>query len=118
MNYIRTVIITVFLLVIVSQALKLFLEVPQNYDDLVYSIMFCLIGVAYINGARIWDKWWEKATYLVCGIYLIAMNFWLNGWAVHLFGMLALFTPILIARFHPEVKECKKQLKRNMAQKP
>lgn len=111
MDYVKTVIIIVFLLVIISQALKLFLALPSSYDDGVYVATFSLIGAAYMNGARIWDKWWEKAAYLVCGIYLIVMNFWLNSWAVHLVGVLALFLPVLIARFHPEVKECKKQMK-------
>ncbi len=65
--------------------------------------MFTLIGIVYLVGGFIWNKKLTNIIFLICGIYLIAMNFIGDfGISKSIIGIVCILTPVLIARFSPE----------------
>lgn len=76
----------------------------MNYSDETNKIfnvaMFTLIGIAYLVSGFFWDKKLNKIIILICGFYLIIMNF-LNDFGTFksIIGIVCLLTPMLIAKF-------------------
>lgn len=61
--------------------------------------MFTLIGITYLVGGFIWDNKLTNVIFLICGVYLIVMNF-INDFEISksIIGIVCLMTPIIIAR--------------------
>lgn len=75
----------------------------MNYSDETNQIlnagMFTLIGIAYLVGGFVWNKIPINIIFIVCGIYLISMNFIDNFGVKSIIGIVCILTPMLIARF-------------------
>ena len=61
--------------------------------------MFALIGIAYLVGGLVWDKKLINIIFIVCGTYLIGMNFIGDFALKSIVGITCILTPMLIVRF-------------------
>ena len=87
-----------------------------NYSDETYQIlnagMFSLIGIAYLVSGSVWDKKSINVVFIICGIYLIGMNFVGDFGLKSIIGIACILTPILISRFSPKETD-EKELTKN-----
>lgn len=92
-------------LVLIGKISNWFLDYSDETNKILNTAMFCLIGIAYIFVGITWDKKWMKLVFIVCGLYLIVMNFLEPHVMLSIIGILCTLIPILIARFLPAEKE-------------
>ena len=64
--------------------------------------MFMLIGISYLVAGYIWDTKLTKLILILCGLYLIAMNFTNNFDFKSIIGIVCILVPILMIRFSPD----------------
>lgn len=84
-----------------------FLNYSDETNQVLNAGMFTLIGIAYLVGGFIWQKKLINIIFLICGIYLITMNF-IDDFALRsIIGIVCIVTPMLIIRFLPEETEAK-----------
>jgi hypothetical protein len=106
MDFFKKHIITIYraalFLVLAAIVLGYFIDFGKEIDALIRTIMFCLIGIAYLTMAWAYDKPALKLTFLSCGIYLIIMNFLPDFEIKSIIGIICIVTPFIIVRFLPE----------------
>jgi hypothetical protein len=86
-----------------------FFNYSEETNRVINAAMFTLIGVAYLAGGFIWNKKLINLIFLVCGFYLVGMNFVADFGFKSIIGFICILTPMVIARFLPEEtdeKEC------------
>jgi hypothetical protein len=80
-----------------------------NYSDetnrIINAAMFTLIGIAYLVGGFIWNKKLINLIFVICGLYLIGMNFITDFSFKSIIGIICILTPMLIVRFLPEERD-------------
>jgi len=89
-------------IVLIGKISNWFLNYSDETNQILNTVMFTLIGIAYSFKAFIWSK---KQTYiivLICGIYLIAMNFIGDFKLKSTIGVACILAPMLITRFSPK----------------
>lgn len=89
-------------IILVGKISNWFLNYSDETNQILNAGMFTLIGIAYLVGGFIWDKKLTNIIFLICGIYLIAMNFIDDFGLKSIIGIVCILTPMLIARFSPE----------------
>jgi len=88
--------------VLIAKMLNWFLNFSDETNFIINSLMFSLIGLAYIVYGIIWDKKIIKLIFLISGLYLIVMNFISKNMILTILGIICILTPILIIRFLPK----------------
>lgn len=89
-------------IVLVGKISNWFLDYSDETNQLLSAGMFTLIGIAYLVGGFAWNKKLTKLIFLICGIYLIAMNFIGDFEFKSIIAIACILTPMLIARYSPE----------------
>ncbi len=92
-------------IVLIAKISTWFIQYSDETNKLITAAMFTLIGIAYLVGGFIWKKKSTNIIYLVCGTYLIAMNFFNDFALKSMIGIVCMLTPILITRFLPETDD-------------
>lgn len=99
-------------IVLIGKISNWFLNYSDETNQILNAGMFTLIGIAYLVGGFVWDKKLINIIFMVCGIYLIAMNFISDFGLKSIIGIVCILTPMLIARFSPEETD-KNELAKN-----
>jgi predicted Na+-dependent transporter len=87
-------------IVLIGKISNWFLDFSDETNQFLNTAMFSLIGVAYLTFAWAFDKILSKIIFLLCGIYVITMNFIPDfGWWKTILGIICLVTPLIIRRF-------------------
>lgn len=86
------------IIVLAAKLLGWIFDFSPSLDSAINLIMFSLIGIAYLFVGFKWSGAVQKWIILVCGGYLIIMNFLPQSMAIHLIGIACLLTPLFIAR--------------------
>lgn len=89
-------------LVLAAIVLGYFIDFGDEIDALIRTIMFCLIGIAYLTAAWAFDKPALKLTFFTCGFYVIIMNFLPDFEIKSIIGIICIVTPFILLRFLPE----------------
>lgn len=89
-------------IVLVGKMSNWFLNYSDETNQILNAGMFTLIGIKYLVGGFIWDKKLKNVIFIVCGLYLIGMNFIGDFVIKSIIGIIAILLPMLIARFSPE----------------
>ena len=92
----------VLFLVLVAIVLGYFIDFGDEIDALIRTIMFCLIGIAYLTFAWAYDNPVLKLTFLSCGVYVIIMNFLPSFEIKTIIGIICIVIPFILLRFLPE----------------
>ncbi len=90
------------LLVLIAKILNWFFDFNDETNRMLNMTMFSLIGIAYLVMGYVWDTKLTKIVITICGLFLIGMNFLESSTLLHLFGIVCILTPMLIARFSKE----------------
>jgi len=88
--------------VLFGQILNWILKFNDKVEQLLNTAMFSLIGLAYIVLGYAQDNKMLRIIAIICGVYLIAGNFFEKNTLLKIIGLICLLTPVLIARFHKE----------------
>lgn len=86
-------------IVLIGKISNWFLNYSDETNQILNAGMFTLIGIAYLVGGFVWNKKLINIIFLVCGIYLIAMNFIGDFGLKSIIGIVCILIPMLIARF-------------------
>jgi hypothetical protein len=89
-------------IVLVGKMSNWFLNYSDETNQILNAGMFTLIGIKYLVGGFIWDKKLKNVIFIVCGVYLIGMNFIGDFGLKSIIGIIAILLPMLIARFSPK----------------
>lgn len=90
------------LIILIGKISNWFLHYSDETNQMLNAGMFTLIGIGYLMGGFIWKKKLTNIIFLVCGVYLIVMNF-INDFSLNsIIGIICIVTPLLIVRFSPE----------------
>lgn len=77
-----------------------------NYSDevkqMINTVMFSLVGVGYLLISSNMKKEINKSVFVVCGAYLIIMNFIELNTMFKVIGMLSIALPLLVSKFSGE----------------
>ena len=101
------------LLVLLGIVLNWFLNFNDATNQLIYTAMFCLIGISYIIMGFAWDKKLVQALIVFCGIFLIVMNFVPGRTWISIVGIVCILVPMIIARFQKKEKDSSEVLLEN-----
>ena len=89
-------------IVLIGKISNWFLNYSDETNKLLNTVMFCLIGIAYLTFSWALDKAILKLIFVICGLYLIVMNFIPDfGWNSRI-GITCILTPLVIGKFLPE----------------
>jgi len=99
-------------IILIGKIANWFLDFSDETNQILSAGMFTLIGIAYLVGGFTWDKKLTKLIFLICGVYLIAMNFMSDFDFKSILAIVCILTPMLIARFSSEETE-KEELAEN-----
>lgn len=88
--------------VLIGKILNWFFKFNYITNEILNTAMFCLIGIAFIFYGYWWDKKIMKVLLIVCGLYLITMNFIPQSNLVSIIGIVCIILPTLIVRFKKE----------------
>ncbi|HYO20899.1 MAG TPA: hypothetical protein VER36_00755 [Flavisolibacter sp.] len=95
----HTIFTTLIFLVLGGKILSLILNFSDETDRILNTVMFTLIGIAYIVMGYVWDYRLLKIIITSCGLFLIGMNFFGNNVTLSIIGIFCVLIPMLIARF-------------------
>ncbi|WP_445713876.1 hypothetical protein [Flavobacterium sp.] len=101
-NILHKIFLILIGIVLIGKISNWFLNYSDETNQILNVGMFTLIGIAYLVGGFVWDKKLINIIFLVCGIYLIAMNFIGDFGLKSIIGIICILTPMLIARLSPE----------------
>ena len=82
-----------------------FLSYSDETNQIISIALFSLIGVGYIAFAWAIDRKILRMILLVCGIYLIVMNFFNDSALRSVLTITGVLIPLLIGKFLPEKEE-------------
>ena len=92
-------------ILLVGKISNWFLNYSEEINQILNAGMFTLIGTAYVVGGFGWNKKLVNVIFLICGVYLIVMNFIEDFDLKSIIGIVCLVIPMLIARFSPDETE-------------
>jgi len=106
MKFLKTKSILIFkillIIVLAGKICNWFLNYSEELNQILNTAMFCLIGISYLAFFWAFEKIIIKAIFLICGIYLILMNFMpAFGWS-SILGIICIITPMILSRFYQE----------------
>jgi hypothetical protein len=86
-------------MVLIAKIANWFFSFDEATNDLINTVMFCLIGTIYI----IWSVYQTKINFKVllvlCGIVIISMNFISLGYWFKIVGIVCILIPIVLFQF-------------------
>lgn len=97
------------LAILTAKILNWFLDFSAQTNGLLNTIMFCLIGIAYLVFGFVWKNKWINSIFIICGLYLIIMNFIQKDVFLNIISFICILTPLLIGRFY-KAEDDEKQL--------
>lgn len=103
-KYLFTLFKILVIAVLIAKISNWFFNYSDKTNKLINTYMFCLIGFAYLVGSTAWQVTLNKLIFLICGLYLIVMNFLPQHTALTIVGIICILVPMLIAKFSKEVK--------------
>lgn len=74
----------------------------EETNSLLNTLMYTLLGLGYIINAWDWERKLIQALFLLCGIYLISMNFLSDFNLKSLIGIICILAPLLYAKYTRE----------------
>lgn len=96
------VLFVLLIIVLIGKISNWFINYSDKTNQILNAGMFILIGIHYLVSSFVWDKKLINATFFVCGLYLIGMNFINDFGLKSLIGIVCILTPMLIIRFLPK----------------
>ena len=99
-------------IVLIGKISNWFLNYSDETNQILNTVMFTLIGIAYLAGGFIWDKKLTTLIFLICGMYLVAVNFIGDFALKSIIKIVCILTPILIVQFSPKEND-EKELAEN-----
>jgi hypothetical protein len=84
-------------IVLFSKVLGLILNFSPEINQIINVTMFILIGISYLVAGYIWDNKIYKAIFIMCGLYLIIMNFFQNIVVLDILGIICILTPLILS---------------------
>ena len=91
-----------FGIILIGKVSNWFLNFSEETNLILNTGMYTLIGIAYIVDGFIRDKKLRKVILIVCGTYLIGMNFIGDFDIKSIIGTICLIIPFVIGLFIPE----------------
>lgn len=91
--------------VLLGRMLGWVLHLNEEADKILNMGMFTLIGIAYLVMGFVWDNKLLQFIILICGVFLIGMNFLENNTILNIMGIVCILTPMIIARFDKKVEQ-------------
>lgn len=85
--------------VLVGKIAGWFLHFNEVTNDVLNAAMFILIGIWFVSAAYAWESKLSKIVFLICGLYLIVMNFVPDFYAKSIIGIPCIVIPLLMMRF-------------------
>lgn len=92
----------IFVLLILTLLAKIscwFFSYSSEVKQMINTAMLSLIGISYIIVSFNLKKEVNKSVFMVCGAYLIIMNFIELNTMLEVIGILSIVIPILISKF-------------------
>ncbi len=96
---IHRIIFILIMLILLGKISNWIFDFPDEVNEILNTIMFCTIGIAYLIGAFAYSNPWYRVVFALCGIYLISMNFVERTIILTIIGIICLVTPMILARF-------------------
>ncbi|NVK85180.1 MAG: hypothetical protein HWE21_12715 [Cytophagia bacterium] len=85
--------------VLLAKVANWFLNFNYEIYHLISTTMFCLIGLGYIfMNHHTFTKKWPKVLTIICGSYIILMNFIERNTILTIIGIICIVTPLILAR--------------------
>lgn len=84
--------------VLIARILGWFLNFDEGVDKVLNTVMFTLIGIAYIGMGFTWDNKLIQFVVLTCGVLLIGFNFVESNATVNIIAIVCILLPMIIAR--------------------
>lgn len=85
--------------ILIGKTSNFFLHYSAETNKILNTAMFTLIGIAYLVFAFAWKKKLLNLIFIVCGLYLIGMNFIDDFELKSIIGIVCILLPMLITRF-------------------
>ncbi|WP_299701375.1 hypothetical protein [uncultured Pontibacter sp.] len=89
-------------IILIAKTSNWFLNYSEETNVIINVAMFTLIGIAYLVGGFNWNKKPNNIIFVVCGLYLVGMNFIADFGLKSIIGVICILVPMFIARFSPE----------------
>lgn len=86
-------------IVLLGKILNWFLDFNENVNMALTIALFTLIGIAYVIGGYIWRKQPVKTIFLLCGMYLVLMNFFANNAVLSVSAIICILCPCWLSAF-------------------
>ena len=105
----KKILITIFqilvAIVLIGKISNWFLDYSQETNETINTAMYILIGISYLYVGFLWKKTITKFIFLICGLYLIGVNFMGEFALKSILGIFSMLTPIIIERFSKREEE-------------
>jgi hypothetical protein len=92
-------------IVLIAKIMNWFLNFSSEINTIINAAMFSLIGMAYIYTGLFWDKKLIQTIFILCGIFLIGMNFLNETTWISIMAIICLLTPMIIGRISSKDKK-------------
>lgn len=92
-------------IVLIAKVMNWFLDFNSEINTIINVAMFSLIGMAYIYTGLFWDKKLIQTIFILCGIFLIGMNFLKETTWISIMAIICLLTPMVIGRISSKDKK-------------
>ncbi len=93
-----TLILVLLALVLILKVSDMFIRYDEEMSDLLNILMFSLIGVAYIGYSFDQTKRIYQIIYILCGAFLIVMNFIDRNTLLTFIGIACIVIPMIIGK--------------------
>lgn len=92
-------------IVLIAKVMNWFLDFNSEINTIINVAMFSLIGMAYIYTGLFWDKKLIQTIFILCGIFLIGMNFLKETTWISIMAIICLLIPMVIGRISSKDKK-------------
>jgi hypothetical protein len=92
-------------IVLVAKVMNWFLHFSPEVNSIISTAMFSLIGIAYVYTGLHWNKKLIQTIFILCGIFLIGMNFLNETTWISIMAIICLLTPMVIGRISSKEKK-------------
>lgn len=97
-------------IILICKILNLLFHFSDRTNNILNTMMFCLIGIAYLFAGYIWTNKMAKGILFLCGAFLIIMNLLPETVWITWTGVVCILIPLFIFRFSKEAKEEKETM--------
>lgn len=88
-----------FLIVVAVKISSWFFDYGVLGNKIINTVMFSVIGIYYILLGISVEKKLVMALFLVCGLYLVIMNFLPANLTINIIGIICVMVPLLFEKF-------------------